>query len=63
MYACCESILTHTHTRITDISLSRVSLQQCFATENGNSLLIRHAFCSRSSTLIFITFTYIFYKK
>ena len=31
-----------------------------FATENGNLLLILHAFRSRSSTLIFITFTCIF---
>ena len=45
---------------ITDISLPRVSLPRCFATENGNSLLILHAFRSRSSTLIFTTFTYIF---
>ena len=38
--------------RITDISPTR-----CFATENGNLLLILHAFRSRSSTLIFINFT------
>ena len=45
-----------------DMSLPRVSLPRCFATENGNSLLILHAFRTRSSTLILITFsfTYIF---
>ena len=43
--------------RITDISPPRVSLPRCFATENGNLLLILHAFRSRSSTLIFINFT------
>ena len=43
--------------RITDISPPRVSLPRCFATENGNLLLILHAFRTRSSTLIFINFT------
>ena len=42
---------------ITDISPPRVSLPRCFATENGNLLLILHAFRTRSSTLIFINFT------
>ena len=36
------------------------SLLQCFATENRISLLILHVFRFRSTTFIFITFTYIF---